>query len=273
MDTALVVASISGAVALASAGFTGWAQLRMSRRDIEARATERRSEAKVALDRYRGPLLDAAWQFGDRIDNIRNRAFLNYLAENTGRADDVKSTTLFRMAYYLGWREVLRTQVQLLRFENAEDTRLVATFINDVTWVLASDRVDSTWPIWSDEQRAVGELMIGQPGPTSASVRGIAAFRTQYSESFSPWLERFAQTLLGNAAASSERLRLLQWALCGLVTQLDEEGAYGGGWINRTVGEIRQPMTDEPRSPREEQLRCHLNAIGCGERSSTPQTS
>ena len=46
---------------------------RKSRAGVE----ERRSDAKVVLDRYRGPLLDAAWQLGDRLDSIRHRGFLS----------------------------------------------------------------------------------------------------------------------------------------------------------------------------------------------------
>jgi hypothetical protein len=41
-------------------------------------------------------------------------------------------------------------------------------------------------------------------------------------------MERFAGDLLSPAALSNDRLRLLQWALYGLVRQLDEEGTYGG---------------------------------------------
>ena len=69
-------------------------------------------EAKVVLDRYRGPLLDAAWQLGDRVDNIRNRGFFVYLSEGSGRAPEARRTTLFRFAYYLGWREYVRIQVR-----------------------------------------------------------------------------------------------------------------------------------------------------------------
>ena len=75
MDTALVVACISGLVALASAAFSGWTQIQVSKRERVSREEERRSETKVVLDRYRGPLLDAAWELGDRVNNIRNRGF------------------------------------------------------------------------------------------------------------------------------------------------------------------------------------------------------
>lgn len=142
MNTALVVACISGVVALASAGLSAWTQFQVTKRERQDQAEERRSDAKVVLDRYRGPLLDAAWQLGDRLDSIRNRGFLAYLSEGSGREQDAKFTALFRFAHYFGWREFIRTEVQLLRFENEEDTRSAAGFLNDVAEVLASDLLD-----------------------------------------------------------------------------------------------------------------------------------
>jgi len=264
VDTALVVACISGVVALASAAFSGWTQLQVTQREKESKAEERRSEAKVVLDRYRGPLLDAAWQLGDRVDNIRKRGFFAYLSEGSGRELDAKLSTLFRFAYYLGWREFVRTEVQLLRFENEQDTRLAAGFLNDATWVLASDKLDGRWAmLWGDEQRGIGELMTEQPSGASriVRVRGHAAFYRDYDKIFADWMERFAGDLFLPAAVKSSRLRLLQWALYGLVQQLDEEGAYGGGWIDRSAEQISQTPPPENITKPEKQLRTHLAAI------------
>ena len=149
-----------------------------------------------------------------------------------------------------------------MRFENEEDTRLAAGFLNDVTRVLASDKLDGIWAmLWSEEQRGIGELLIGHPSGVSSIVRGHAAFRHDYDKIFAPWMERFADDLFSPAAVKSNRLRLLQWALCGLVRQLDEEGAYGGGWIDRSMAEIRQPTRQGSMMKHEEQLRKHLAAI------------
>jgi hypothetical protein len=266
VDTALVVAGVSGAVAVASAALSWRAQLavadRTAERERKTRDEERRSDAKVVLDRYRGPLLDAAWQLGDRADNIRNRKFLAYLSDASGREQDAKLTTLFRFAYFFGWREFVRTQVQLLRFENEEDTRLVAGFLGDVAWVLASDRLDEGRAmLWADEQRGIGELMTEERSGASSVVRGHAAFHRDYDEVFAPWMDRLAGDLLSPAAVASDRLRLLQWAMFGLVRRLDEEGAYGGGWMDRTADEIREPAPHEPGTKPEAQLRQHLAAI------------
>jgi hypothetical protein len=262
MDTALVVACISGVVALMSAAFSGWTQLQVTKREREGKAEERRSEAKVVLDRYRGPLLDAAWQLGDRLDNIRNRQFFAYLSEGSGRRQDVRLSTLFRFAYYFGWREFLLIKVQLMRFEDEDDTRVVSRLLNDVTWMLGSDKLDRAWAmLWGDEQRGIGELMTEQPPDTSSIVRGHAAFYRDYDEIFAPWMERFASDLFSSSAEKSDRLRLLQWTLYGLVRQLDDEGAYSGGWIDRSAAEIRQPSSQGTTTKHEERLRTHLAVI------------
>ena len=255
MSTALVVASISAAVALVSVGFSAWTQLHMTKRESQR-------NAKAVLDRCRGPLLDAAWQLGDRLDNIRHRRFFMYLRRGSGREEDARLTTLFRFAYYLGWREFVRTEVQLLRFENNKHTRQAAGFLNDVTWVLASDELDDGWAmLWADEQRGIGELMTEQPPSASSIVRGHASFHRDYKKVFAPWMERFAHDLFSPAAVKSDRLRLLQWALYGLVRQLDEEGAYRSGWIGRSADEIRQEMLQGDSTKYWEQLKEHLRVI------------
>lgn len=281
MNAAIVVACISGAVALVSAALSVWTQrqqrstqlqvtelqratqLQVTELESKLRAEERqaqaKSEAKVVLDRCRGPLLDAAWQLGDRVDNIRNNNdFRAYLTEDNTRAEDAKLTTLFRFAHYFGWREFVRTEVQLLRFEKEEDTRTTAWFLNDITWVLAGDKLDGAWAmLWGDQQRAIGELMTERPPGASSIVSGHAAFHRHYNEVFAPWMGRFADDLFSDTAAGSDRLRLVQWALYGLVLQLDEEGVYGTGWIDPTAAEI-QRITQGSITKYEKQIREHI---------------
>ncbi len=264
MDTALVVAGISLVGALGSAVVSARAQSKSAeaqkqsaevelkldelraQRELERRDEERRSEAKQVLDRYRGPLLDAAWQLGNRIDNIRHRGFLDYLTDGSGREHDVKLTTLFRFAQYFGWREFVRSEVQLLRFENENDTRLVSRFLNDVTWIFSTDSYDGRRAmLWVDEQRGIGQLMASDR-PGSPAVRGHAAFHRDYDDVFAPWMERFSGELLTTEAARGDRLRLEQWALFGLAKLLDEEGHYGPSqWMTCAEQEIREAAVRE----------------------------
>jgi hypothetical protein len=74
-------------------------------------------------------------------------------------------------------------------------------------------------------------------------------------------MERFAHDLCSPEAKDHTRLRLLQWALYGLVQQLDEERVYGGGWVKKTAAEIHQEAPNEKDTnwapPKE-----HLKQIG-----------
>jgi hypothetical protein len=126
--------------------------------------------------------MDAAWQLGNRIDNIRHQRFLAYLAEGSGREQDAKLTTLFRFAQYFGWREFIRAEVHLLRFEDENDTRLVSRFLNDVGWIFSSDSLDrGRAMLWADEQRGIGELMANdraELSPCEDTLRSIAPTRS-----------------------------------------------------------------------------------------------
>jgi hypothetical protein len=263
VDTALVVSAIAAATALASAAFARRAQLDVAEREAqwnrESKEEERRSEAKQVLDRYRGPLMDAAWQLGNRIDNIRNGGFLGYLTPGSGREQDAKLTTLFRFAQYFGWRELVRVEVQLLRFENENDTRLVSGFLNDVAWIFSTHQLDrGRAMLWADEQRGIGELMASDR-PGASGVQGHAAFHTDYEEVFASWMERLAEDVLSPAAKESDRLRLLQWALFGLVRRLDEEEAYGPSeWMAHAEKEIEGSASAGSVVKQETMLREHL---------------
>lgn len=269
MDTAVVVAVVSGAIAfvsaVVSAGFAWRAQLavtdRKALRDQEARHEERRSAAKVVLDDNRGPLVEAAWDLGNRVDNIRSGGFHDRLVE--GRVRDAKLTTLFRFAEYFGWRESVRRQVQLLRFEKEEDTRLVAGFLADVMRVLSSPSIDGARAVlFSEEQRGIGELMATDGDGALAPVRGYAAFRRDYDDVFAPWMEGFAEDVLAPEAVACDRLRLVHWALLGVVLLLDEEQAYRDSvWTQNAVVEIRETPQPEFPTITEARLRNHLEGV------------
>jgi hypothetical protein len=277
LDTALIVAVISGVVALGSAAVAARTQKVVTdlkaRRDKEAqdeqrryerreKDEERRSGARAALDRYRGPLLSAAWELGDRLDNIQHRSFLVYVDVARGRAEQAKLSSLFRIAQYLGWREVVRTELQLLRFENEPDTQRVASLMGDILVVFAGDSLDDTrGMLWVDEQRAVGELMIERTDGVPR-LRGYAAFVREYNTVFSHWLDALGRDILADTAESSDRLRLLRWSLLGLVICLDEEGVWRrSSWMRRAVDELQAPPPSSPALPVDGQVREHVRVL------------
>jgi hypothetical protein len=255
MSTAVLAAVIAAGTSVVVTAATIWFQQRTAKQ-------ESRSEAKQVLDRYRGPLLDSASDLGYRINKIRHDDFLSDLRAGGPGEEPARLTTLFRFAQYLGWCEILRTEVQLLRFDHEVDTRLVAELLGDVQWSLASDSVSGGGMHWIEEQRAVGELMRTRAEPDGpATCLGYAAFSGEYRKTFAPWMDRLAEHVLSEEALVSQRLSLIQWALLGLVVQLDEERTHTNEkWMDQARRELKDaPNLDIPRV--ECSIRTHVGEV------------
>ena len=276
VDTAIVVALISSSASIVIAISSAWWAARESGRtreqqrdltdaqsrsqieleklkhdlDQAARSEERSSEAKIQLDRYREPLLAATNELGDRIDNIRNRAFLSYLRVAGHRSETALSTTLYRFAQYFARVEMLYTSISLMRFENDSDTKAVASLLREIGRTFATDSLDWTdssssprFMLWREEQRAIGELMCEAPNGEIGTCAGYASFANDYDQRYSKWFTTFVEDLKTGNAASSERLVRLHELLARLVIQLDQDKVYmqltsedrpvWPGWITR----------------------------------------
>ena len=251
MDTPIVVASISSLVSLVAAGGTAVWSGRQNRKngerqqelaqqqasaqaDLErlknehaqrVRHEERASTAKIQLDKYREPLLVAANELGDRIDNIRNKGFLAYIEVAGHRSDAAVLSTLFRFAHYYARLEMLYTDMSAMRFERDEDTKAVAGLIAAIGQTLASDRFPS-FMIWRDEQRAIGELMCNDSSQKRKNCLGYSEFVQSYDERFKGWLGELADDLRAPGAAQDPRLTALQDLLSQLVRKLDEDSVF-----------------------------------------------
>jgi hypothetical protein len=162
-----------------------------------------------------------------------------------GRAKDAKLTTLFRLAQYSAWREILRTEVQLRRFEHETDPQLTNSLMVDIVRVLAVDSVRDgvRGMVWAEEQRGIGEQMIIPRRDTPATCRGYANFARNYEDVFAAWMDPIARFMLSDAAIKSHRIQLLEWALLGLVMQLDEEHAQAD---EESMERARNAVPSEP---------------------------
>src|SRR5215212_4374863 len=129
-------------------------------------------EAPLVLDRYRRPLLASAVELKRRIGNIQTGEFLSHLDSGGRRSEIALSSTLHRIASYLGWREELARQLTHLQYANDDQTKEVMRLLENVstTWSSSGiDNVDGTprLMLWKDEQRAIGGLMRGSDGATA----------------------------------------------------------------------------------------------------------
>jgi len=220
----------SGVLAAAVSVFVALRQSRVNQR-LERLRTElaaelHRREAQIdrqlvaedVLARYREPLAVAAFDLQSRLYNILRLDFLGKFARDGARAEIAYRTTLFRIAQYFGWTEILRRDIQFLSFPAEEQTRRVATLQSDIAKVFLRHGYGDAMMIWGDEQRALGELMIVEEHGKVIAM-GFAAFDRACDDAFAPWLARLRAELALPEATT--RLRDVQHLLCTLVETLD----------------------------------------------------
>jgi hypothetical protein len=249
METGVWIALIGSATSLIVAVISLVFQRKGAREEREEKS---RSDAQVVLDKYRGPLLAVATDLGRRIHHIRYQKFFVYTTSESGHDQQAKLTTLFRIAQYLGWCEILRTEVQFLPFKHEADTRLVAELIGDINWAFSSDAVndESRGSLWAEEQRGIGELMVARNEGSSSTCHGYARFVKEYHRCFASWMAGIADFVLNEKAPGSDRLRLVQWGLFGLVKQLDEEHAHTGEeWMEQAREELELKQEKPGKDP------------------------
>jgi hypothetical protein len=220
MSSELTIALIALVGAILSAGISLYGQLR-------APVVTAQREADAVLARFREPLVSAAYELQGRLFNILERKFLQRYYT---RGDDAQRTyaienTLYVVAQYFGWSEILRREVQFLSFADSERTRRVAERQADIVELFQSDKKRLGRPLlfWRGEQRAIGELMIEHGGAQLQCI-GYATFVTRREREFRRWFERLDTELRELATTSpNPRLTELQHALVDLVRELDPD--------------------------------------------------
>ena len=222
--TGLMAAVISALVALRQSRLAE--RLAQLNSDLQAEVHRRTAiidrdlRAEEVLTRYREPLAAAAFDLQSRLYNILRMNFFDKYGEGHPRAEDALSTTLFRLAQYFGWTEILRRDIQFLSFPEDDATRRVAQLQSKTSKRFLTDSPGPALMIWADEQRAIGELMIVEEHGKVLCM-GYANFTKQCDGAFAAWRDRLRIEVHEEAAQA--RLRDVQHLLCELVETLDAE--------------------------------------------------
>jgi hypothetical protein len=215
-----VVAAIIGLISgLLGAVIAMFGQLRLS-------SLQARREADSVLGRYREPLVGAAYELQSRLYGILE---LNFLGAYYVRGDQAQRTyavqnTLYVVAQYFGWCEILRQEIQFLSFSDSERTRAVSRRLRRVVEVFQSDNpvLGRRFLIWRGEQRAIGQLMMDEKGD-QVHCLGYASFVARTEPGFRVWFERLEADIAGFAEDANLRLVELQHALVDLIRELDPQ--------------------------------------------------
>lgn len=198
-----------------------------------SRATRRelaQEDAQKIVETYRRPLLGSAVELKRRLGNVLHNEFLAYLRVDSPRSRIALLSTAYRVAAFLGWRELLGRKLTYLRYEDSERTTKVVALLENVSSQFATDRLDFEPPgclmLWKDEQRAVGGLMLEADG---SGILGFESFMANYETVYEPWLGPFVADLRRNGVDSpTGRLAAIERSLAALIDHLDDEHVYRG---------------------------------------------
>jgi hypothetical protein len=188
-----------------------------------APAIQARREARRVLEIYREPLLAACYELQARLYNILRIQFVekHIVGDRAGKRGQAIQTTLYVFAQFFGWREVIRREVQYLRFSRDRQTREIARLLRDIGETFLSDEYGPQFMIWRVEQRGIGERMIVSADGKMACL-GYASFIEQRA-TMQEWLDPLEHDLEDLGETGRQRLTELQHLLLELVRRLDEE--------------------------------------------------
>ncbi|WP_097231623.1 hypothetical protein [Streptomyces zhaozhouensis] len=231
-----LVTWVSAGVALGSAALTGvlgyWAQRRL-----------RGAEERSLMATYGMSLAWAAYDLQSRFFNILRGQQIDEAPGVSGGFVDAflrrgdaeerayaRRSTVFVIAEYLGWVEILRRDVRFLDLGPSRTNRAVMARIFDVDKAFNRTAGSDAFRLFRGHQRAIGELMIHpEGGPGERRCLGFAEFsaRLDGDEEFRRWFDGLLADVDGLAEETRPavaRLTEIQHALIDLIELLDPKG-------------------------------------------------
>jgi hypothetical protein len=253
VDTEAIIGLGSAGLALAGAVASGLFSGRTNRQahDLER---QRRIETEVEaaeriLEQYRDPLLDAAQNLQSRLYNIVDQDyFARYL--NCGDPAEEKYAreyTLFAIAEYLCWAEIVRRELRFLDLGDVPRNRQLLAHLSQIQLTIQTDRVASPFKVFRGRQRAIAELTMvptgAGEGPRTECI-GYAAFsrRLHSDEEFAEWFGQLysdVDVVAQSDRAGNVRLVRLQRDLIDMIDFLDPTAV-------RIIASHRKRMTSDP---------------------------
>jgi hypothetical protein len=217
---AITVAVLSGALTIGNTIYT----TRVSRRVAEQeRAASKAERLEELMSRYRDPLLHSAFDLQSRIWNIVELGFLqtHYQGAREDARAYARDNTLYVLAEYLAWVEILRREVRFLDLGDETRNAEWAARLEAVRRALLTADHPPTLRLFRGQQRAIGELMICG----DADCLGYAAFtRALEDTKFSDWFATLREDIdlvAREPRRHDSRLRAVQNALVDLIEFLD----------------------------------------------------
>ena len=253
MDTEAIVGLASAGLALGGAVASGLFSGRANRQAHELER-QRRIETEVEaaeriLEQYRDPLLDAAQTLQSRLFNIVEQDYLGRYLNCGDPAEEAyaREYTLFAIAEYLCWAEIVRRELRFLDLGDVPRNRQLLAHLAQIQLTFQTDRVDSPFKVFRGRQRAIAELTMvptGATGGPRTECMGFASFsrRLNTDAEFRSWLAPLYQDVdrvAQSDRAGNVRLVRLQRDLIDMIDFLDPSAV-------RIISNHRKRMESDP---------------------------
>ena len=184
-----LAALIAAIAAIASAMYSRQSQLSVVRLSAqlehERRQEERSAELEQIMARFSEGLGQAAYDLQSRLYNILKLNLIGtYVVSGDERSQSyVINNTVFLIAQYFAWAEIIRRDVQFVDLGESERTQNLTRLRDNIYSIWQSDQYGPLFRVFAGEQRAIGEHMIRE-GPRGLECIGYAEFlnRTDLQE-------------------------------------------------------------------------------------------
>jgi hypothetical protein len=238
MSNEVITSLIAAFVALISVAIGIYGQIRTTRLQhqlVQQHETQsREAKATEILAKYRDPLIRAAHDLQSRLFRLMSGTFLGTSFARITKRERVYlfENTMYVLAEYLGWVEILRREIRFLDLGDVKANRRLAELMESITEILFQDSPRDLFRLLRGEQRAIGEIMIAPTTHTNAApleCMGYATFvRKLKDPDFNCWFENLhkdIESFIREPGVCKKRIVLLQNALIDLIDFLDADCA------------------------------------------------
>lgn len=225
-DTAFVVASIAGLVALASTAANVVNGRAIERIKAENEAARLASEDKKQVSIYSEALARAAFDLQSRFFNIiRGDFFIFYMEGSERERNYAIENTIFVIAQFLCWVELTRQGINFIQLGNERDTKSLLRKQDEIYALWGTDRWAKTFRLFAGEQRALGEaLIIGEPEfPTCMGYGRYLEELPRGTNRFVDYIRDEIMELPAGLDEARDRLTAIQHLLIEIVDLLDPD--------------------------------------------------
>lgn len=201
--------------------------------DAQQKASDKAEQAEALLSRYREPLLLAAENLHSRIFSIvKNKILLDYLQSSDPDLQRYgREYTVYVLAEYLCWAEIIRRDLRFLDLRTEERTRDLVRKLENVQIAMSDTALPRAIRLFRGEQRAIGEIMMTPSSDADAAQSeslGYVQFCARLDEDpgFANWFLRLREGMDDVAAADGVELVQLikvQHHLIDLIEFLDPQ--------------------------------------------------